>query len=226
MKLRKPFLFLLSLLTFFQVPVAQETPGALLVDRLSWSDCEATKLRLVNFALQLSPDSKGFIVIYGKKAETYRNPLFEELLTEVIDFWKIDRDRFTFVHGEDKEDFLAEFWEVPAGAEKPAYIEGNWNYAVNTKKPFMFNQDYQGMSGICEPTLRPELFSKFLSANPNLRGNIVIYETSVNKFRNAEKRLLNKLIREHKVARNRLKTFYVKDNFSGVELWLVPRKKK
>jgi len=228
MKFRKSFLFLIILLASFQIYFGQEKPTAILFSRMGRSNCEDVGVRTSAFGFQLkdASNAQGFIVIYGKKGESYRNLRFEQFIKDVIDLMTFDRVRFTFVHGEERENLELEFWIVPTGAENPVYTEGNWNYELEVKKAFLFHENYSGPVGVCEPNSSPELYSKFLVANPNLRGNVVIYETSRGKFRQTEKRLLSELVDDNKVPRNKLKTFYVKEEFSGVEYWLVPQKKK
>ncbi len=124
-----------------------------------------------------------------------------------------------------EENLTVQFWIVPAGADKPEYIEGNWSYELEVKKSFIFQRTYL-MDDICPSFPNVKLYSEFLRANQNLRGNIVIYEENLEKFRQKQKELLNELVKEYKIPHSGIKFFFVEEATSGLEFWLVPRKKK
>lgn len=227
MKLQKTFLVLLILFAFFQICFGQEKPKAMLVDEFPRLQCDDFLARIDNLATQLSnePDSTGYIVTFGKKNRNLYNFGYEQLLKNALISLRRDRSRYVFVHGEDMENLAIQFWVVPAGADKPQYVEGNWSYELKLNKPFIFQKTIWE-DDICPNFPNVELYSKFLLSNQNLHGNIVISEKSLRKFRQVKRELSNELVENYKVRRSRIKFFFVKEDISGLEFWLVPRKKK
>jgi len=180
--------------------------------------------------LQNGPTSTGYIIIYGKKNSLPKNLGYEKLTNGIVRFRNLDPSRLVIIRGEEKDAVHIEFWRVPAGAETPAFVQGNWDLTVKQNKPFVLG-GYSDGDGICPANTSVKLFADYLTANPNMRAHIVITGKPTENFANAEKHLLNQLANEHKICPNRLKFFYVKDKkfpykFTDVEFWLVPQKKK
>lgn len=228
MKYQKSFLTLITLLASFQICFGQEKPKAILVDEFSKLPCDDFLARIDNLAIQLTnePDSIAYIITFSNKNQTLSNFSYEQLLKNSLIALRRDRSRYVFVHGENQENLAVQFWVVPAGADKPQYNEGNWSYKIEIEKPFIFQETDHEDIGICPLFPNVELYSKFLQTNQNLRGNIVIYEKNLKNFRQTKKKLLTELVEDYKIRRNRIKLFFVKEEFSGLEFWLVPIKKK
>ncbi len=219
--------FLLICLFPFQICFGQEKPKAELVDEFGKLNCDDFLARTHNFAVSLAnnPNSQGDVIVYGEKNEQYYNHRFMDLIKAGIVQLRLDISRFVFVRGDDSNDLRIQFWIVPTGADRPDFVEENWSYKIEFKKPFIF-ENTQQEDGICPPMSDFDLYSKLLIANSNLRSNLVIYEKSQIKFRQTEKELINKLVKDYKVPKKRFKAFFVRSDYAGVEFWLVPNKKK
>ncbi|HEV8160027.1 MAG TPA: hypothetical protein VGP58_13410 [Pyrinomonadaceae bacterium] len=232
MKLQKYFLVLIILLASLQICYGQENPQAIKVDEFGKANCEDFWARFDNFFndLQNDPTSMGYIIIYGEKNSLRANLGYEKLTNGIVRFRNLDSSRLVIIRGEEKDAIHIEFWRVPAGAETPAFVQGNWDLTVKQNKPFILGGYSEG-DGICPTNTSVKLFADYLTANPNMRAHIVITDKPTENFANAEKDLLNQLVNEYRISPNRLKFFYVKDKkspyeFADVEFWLIPQKKK
>ncbi len=232
MKLQKYFLVLIILLASLQICYGQENPQAMKVDEFGKANCEDFWARFDNFFndLQNDPTSMGYIIIYGEKNSLRANLGYEKLTNGIVRFRNLDSSRLVIIRGEEKDAIHIEFWRVPAGAETPAFVQGNWDLTVKQNKPFILGGYSEG-DGICPTNTSVKLFADYLTANPNMRAHIVITDKPTENFANAEKDLLNQLVNEYRISPNRLKFFYVKDKkspyeFADVEFWLIPQKKK
>lgn len=232
MKSQKILFIPIILFACLQFCFAQEKPEAKLFDHFSKVNCEDFWARFDNFfvKLQNEPDSVGYIIIYGEKNSLRVNLGYEKLTDGIVRFRNLDRSRLIIVRGEEKVAIHIEFWSVPAGADKPNFIEGSMNLTVKQNKPFILNGYSEG-NDICPTNTSIKLFADYLSANPSMLGHLIITDKSNKNSANTEKDLLNHLISQHKISRNRLKVFHVKDrnypyDFSNIEFWLVPQKTK
>ncbi len=232
MKSQKMFLVLIILFVSFQIGFGQEKPKAELIDEFGKANCEDFWARFDNFfnVLQNEPTSTGYIIIYGEKNSLPANLGYEKLTNGIVRFRNLDPNRLVIIRGEEKDSIHIEFWKVPAGAENPTFVAGNWDLTVKQNKPFIL-RGYSEGDGICPTNTSIKLFADYLKSNPNMRAHIVITGKAIENFANTEKDLSNQLVNEHKISPNRLKFFYVKDktfpyDFADVEFWLVPQKRK
>ncbi len=228
MKLRRfLFAFLISLAAF-QFCFSQEKPKAELIDEFGEVGCDelTAHLDVLFIDLMNDPNSKGYIIIYGDTKQPLRKYTYEKIIEEYIKLRKFDRSRIEFIHGKDKQTLRTELLKVSVDADELPFDEESWNYVLpQTFKSTMFHAD-SWISEVCPEVFGVELYSNFISANPNLRGHLVIYDKSVKEFRKTEIDLLNQLVKKYKVSRNQLKFFFVKRKESDIEYWLVPKKKK
>jgi len=221
MKLRYLIFTFLLLLAAFQFCFSQEKPKAVLVTEFEDANCEILLAQMDNLMVELNndPNSQGYAIIYGKKNGLRGNLAYELWINGSMEFRKFDSSRITTVRGEETENLKIQFWKVPAGAEKPSFNEGKWNFVFPPKtKPFVFHDDYSDQ--ICSYVSFEKVFAEYLNANQRARGHIVIYEKSVNKYKKRKKETQNLL---SKIPQNRLKFFYVKSDTSNIEFWLVPK---
>jgi hypothetical protein len=232
MKLQKTLLVSVILFASFQICFGQEKTEAQLVDEIGGTNCEDFWARFDNFSngLQNDPTSIGYIIIYGKKNALHTNLKYERLTDGIVRFKNLDRRRLKIIQGEEKDSIHIEFWRVPAGAETPAFVQGNWNLAIKQNKPFIL-RGYSEGDGICPTNTSVKLFADYLTANPNMRAHIVITGKTSENLANTAKEVENQLIFEHNIPLNRLKFFFVKNKtfpykFDDIEFWLVPQKKK
>lgn len=228
MKLRHIlFAFLLSLAAF-QFCYSQEKPKAILIDDFGISTCEEMSARIDAFFVELtnSPNARGYIVINGDRNRPREKYTHEKIFEDLIKLRNFDKSRIEFLHAKDKESIRTQFWKVPADGDKPTFDAEDWDFVLpKDMNPVMVHAD-SWISEVCPEVFGLQLYSKFISANPDLRGHLVIYDKSVEQFRKTEKDLLNQLVKKYKVSRSQLKFFFVKRKKSDVEFWLVPKKKK
>ena len=125
----------------FSTAFAQEKPEAILFDKFGLLDCEDIWAREDAFtaAIQSSPDSVGYAVIYGKQYETKQNLNREKLIAGVLETRGMEKDRFKIIRGKEIKEPHTEFWLVPAGVDKPDFEEAKWDLAFpKNQKPFVF----------------------------------------------------------------------------------------
>lgn len=228
MRVENTFLTLIILFVFFQISFGQEKPEAVLVDEFSALSCDEFLARSDYFftSLQNNPDSQGYAVISGANAQLHRKISYELLIKGYIAARRFDDRRIILVRSGETKTFSVSFWRVPSGAEKPDFKETKWNFVFPPgSKPFKFYDDAADI--ICPPTPFENVYIEFLKANPQARGNIVIYAKSFKKYNNFKNEARNSL---KDISSKRLRFFHVKRNYSSnyanIEYWIVPRKKK
>lgn len=222
MILRRFLFTFLILLTAFQLCLSQEKPKAVLIAEFGNDGRESLLQRMDYFYSELAndPESHGYIIIYGKDDDTAGKLTYELWINGSIHFRGFDPNRVNKIRGAEAEKLNIQFWKVPAGAEKPTFEEGKWNFSFppNTK-PYVFHDSYSDQ--ICSYTSFEKVYAEYLNANPEAKGHIVIYEESRIKYLKKKKES-QKLLSE--IPQNRLRFFYVKGEDSNVEYWLVPKK--
>jgi hypothetical protein len=205
----------------FNVP-AQNAPTATLVDEIGKTGCENLSARIQAFyqtQLKSNPGSVGYVVIYPRQGEL-RQFSYESLIRGQIKMWRFDPSLLNVVRGKDSPDPKIEFWIVPPGSTKPDFQEGKWVYAIkrSTKYYSVFED-----GGLCTSDNEGTYLS-ILRDNPDLRGNIVIWERSAMKYEKERIRFQTDL---HEISPSRLRFFRGRcsnGRCDGFELWLVPNK--
>jgi hypothetical protein len=233
MKLSKFIFTFLILFAAIQFCFGQGKPRAVLLDRFVNGTCDNIESVILDFLLKIhnEPGSTGYAVLYSEE-NLSRTSIghFNEVWGSVL-YYKFAADRLRTVRAKKEGQSSIEFWKVPAGAETPPLAGEAWTDELpHLAKAFQFGSVF---SEACY-TFTPEPFAGFLLANPQLRGNIAVYDKSPNAAKKEGDRWLKTLTEEHKIPRDRLKVFYGKakrfDDGSGyypdVEFWLVPVKKK
>ena len=193
----KILLTFLTVLAISQTGFSQETgvpqetnlppePEAELFDKFGLLNCEDIWARQDAFfvALQNSPTSIGYAVIYGKKDATGQNLAREKLITGFIKFRRFDPTRLMIVRGKESDEPRTEFWLVPAGTDKPDFEEAKWDLTFSEdQKPFIYYSSNED-DGVCPGGRQLKIYSEYLTENPNARANIVIYARSKSAFQN------------------------------------------
>lgn len=226
MKLRKIILLFFISIGFLNICLAQESPKAVLIIESGRMNCEEILAATDSFYIELlnNPNSQGYFVIYGKDEEIREKANYEMLFDGAIFFRKFDANLVRKVRGEETENIKVQFWLVPAGAEKPDFKEATWNFSLPPEtKPYLFYSNSPDFDHICVRPSHNKTYTEFINGNPTFRGNIVIYESSLKKFRKTKAKILKML---PDVPENRLKFFYVQRKDSIFELWIVPPKIK
>ncbi|MGI9035655.1 MAG: hypothetical protein ACR2GD_06415 [Pyrinomonadaceae bacterium] len=225
MELKKLF-FLLILLIAFQNFSAQEKSKAIMIDEFSSINCDEINARISHLFddLRTDPNSKGYIIIYGSFDKPLEKYLYESEFKANIAFGNFDEKRIVFLHGTDEKTIRIQFWKTPYDAENPSFTEGKWNYKLPQKtKPFLLFKDSWIDEG-CHATYDINFYSKLLSANPQLKGNIIDYAKSRKNFYRERKYWLNELVKQRKVSKSQLNFFYVRRKTPDTDFWLIPKR--
>jgi hypothetical protein len=195
-------------------------------------NCEDVLARLDHFFVTLrnDPAATGLVAVYGKgenpagvkggKAGGHTLTILSRLALGGLDTGRVE-----VIRGEADGESRIEFWLVPAGAIPPAIDGVRWSYKLpGQAKPFLLGTEFSDGVGGCYGD-SPFLYAEFLKANPGMRGNMVIGESSAAAYRRRAREKLDELAGMG-VARRRLKTFFVrvKPNLlqESVEYWLLP----
>lgn len=216
-----------------QFSFSQDKSKAVLIDEFDNLTCEEYWARIDNFINEFTQElqSKGYLIIYGKANNLFENLKYRQWARGIINFRGIDKSRLIIIEGKENRNLKIELWKVAADAEKPLFSETKWSYVLsNATKPFIFTA-YSFQDGICPSESYVELFADFLAVNQNARGHIVIRDKTARNFYKTKKEVLKELVDQYNVPINRLKFFYHVDksysyDFTDVEFWFVPKKKK
>lgn len=229
MKLHQLFLTFLLLLAAFQFCFSQEKPKAVLIDNIIYpANCDDLVARLQRLMDETTnKNSVSYVIIHPVKGKLLPSLLFER--------WTIGRkfpsEKFIIVRGKEENELRLELWLVPKGAELSfAVDESTWNFSLpSLKKPYQFYSYTNGEDAICNSEGQKKHFAEILLANPTFRGHLVIYEKTLEKYRRTKNLLVSELVKDYSIPHNQLRTFFVKEidyDFSNVEFWLVPQRKK
>ncbi|HEX8251229.1 MAG TPA: hypothetical protein VF599_23860 [Pyrinomonadaceae bacterium] len=226
MKTPKFFLAALILLVSFQLCFAQKTE---VFDSFGELNCDDILARIDNFfyAIKKNPGAVGYAIIQGERDKT--NFLQHEWwIYNNVESRRFDDSRLVVVRAEgDSEGIFTQFWLAPPGAEKPAYVEIKPDFTISeNRKPFVFNSTAEANSP-CPDSLQLKIYSDYLKANAVIRGHIVIFAKSPKEFQKQKSGVSTKLADKYKILPNQLRFFFVKKtDYSYIELWIVPRKKR
>lgn len=216
---------------------AQETPVAKLVDEFrTVGNCERGLAAADSFMRELSndPASQGYIVIYRQGGKQNLAIGRKREIENWVKRQHFDTSRITFLDGTAQVEAKTQFWLVPPGAESPrvepddpkalAMPEPQRVAPIEPTTPYVFsNEIVDGVAG-CGGSEGLDVagFIEELKQHPSYRGNIVIKRPTRTEFLRMEKQLLSE-VSAAGIARARIKTFFVKNNFKNVELWILPR---
>ncbi len=211
-------------IAFAQQQQQQEKVKLEVFDAFGELNCDSLLGRIDSFfyAIKNNPGATGYVIIQGNdKTHFLRH---EWWIYSNVESRRFDDSRLVVVRiGGEGELPFTQFWLVPPGAEKPAYVEIQPDFKIpENGKPFIFNSTAWA-DGPCPDGLQLKLYSDYLKANPDIRGHVVIFKASDAEFRKEKTGILTKLAGRYKIAPNQLRFFFVKEtDYSYTELWLVP----
>lgn len=224
MKLRQ-LIFIILLIFAFQVSFGQEKPTARKVDVFEMVDCCFPNFDAFYSEL-LASNSTGYVVIYKNKNKPLESYRYQYAVKSIF---ALDRKNteIHFIQGKGENVTRTELWAVPKGAEKPTFAEETWDYSIPPfTKPFMLWEE-STIDGICNFFYQKEYFSNILKSNEWLNMNVVIYANSAKQFRKTQKEVLEMLVDNNKITKNRIRFFNSpKIGFAEMEYWLVPKRRK
>lgn len=227
----------------FQFSFGQEKPKAEKLEDFGATTCGDIRNKLDNFLNEIllgNANAKGYVVIYSNNQEVLQGLSFENIvlghlklrLPEMnlnIDF--ADRNsepKFIFVRKQTVSDLKIELWKVQKD-ELPSFaISDKWDLSnINYRKPTLFFTDLNESE--CNYASGIKQFSEILSANPNLRGHIVIFDKTQKDFLKTKNELLGEIPNKFNILKNQVRTFFIKtkgNSYPNYELWLVPKEKR
>ena len=180
---------------------------------------DALMARVEYFANEiLEKNSDGFAILRGP-------PLMKYLMRRKIEGclrWRgRPIDQLKFVYGEDREDLRVYFWKVPKGSELAPYSDQTFDYRLPQLKAPVELSSSSATDEYCPIYFDIDWYSKFLVANPSLRGKVVI-DTSKSDFLKRvvkyRKRLASLGVQSSRVSFLRHKFEHERDE----QWWLIP----
>jgi hypothetical protein len=220
MKLALALLILFVCLT--SISLAQNAPKATIVDEMGNVNCEDLSARVSAFyqtQLKPNPGFVGYIVIYPKQGDLSRFDV-ESLIRGQLKMWQIDAGVLNIVRGKEMPAQEIHFWITPPGSTKPDFEVEKWVYAIKRPRRYYRTSNYPD---IC-PADDQAMYLSILRENPDLRGNILIWERSAKKYQKERIRFQTEF---HEIPRLRVRFFRGRcsnGRCDGFELWLVPNK--
>jgi hypothetical protein len=219
----------------YQFIFSQEKPKAELIDELSLpTNCCDLGNRLMNIReyerFKNNEDSNLYLVINGK-SNILRALMFERFYVGMTksSFYNLNEERVKFIRTSKSNELKIEFWIAPKDADISFLNRNPLDLSeLEIEKPQVFYNSFD-VGGDCHEFGVNKHFSEILLANQELRGHIVIFDSSAKQFNQTEKQLLNEISEKLNVTRNQLRTFFIKqpkNNMPYYELWLVPKKSR
>lgn len=209
--------------------VRSQDEKAVLIDEFGNAPCDELLARADNFmqAVNRDPNSRGVAVIYPKKGEFRSADHRRRWILARFEYNGIE-DRVAFIKGPEQNEFKAEFWDIPAGAEEPNFQGERWvDPTLDLSKPFMFG--YEDEIGEC-PMFVPRKFAGLINGNPGSRAHIVLRGGRMGDVGPTDfaRQWVDTLTKQFNIPRNRIKVFYAKgdNNFTFAEFWFVPAKRR
>ena len=111
-------------------------------------------------------------------------------------------------------------------ADEPSVTASEWSYSIRAgSKPYMFTFE-NVYDEICPEIDGVRLFSEFLKANPQSKGNIIIRDTSSKRMRRKQEQVVSELTKKYRVPLRQLRIYLRIEPTTGmkppVEYWFVP----
>lgn len=221
MKFRQFIFIILFSLLGLQFVIGQEKPKAILLDEISQTNCCSLDARTDSLLIGIkeNADSKGFIIIFYPKRDFFQSLRYERIFLARTNFTK----NISIIRVETENEFKVQFWFVPNGAESSFDVDNkpSVSLANQTKPKLIFTTNQDG----CYEIGHEKQLAELLSANADLRGNVVIFAKSRKEFLKEQKTLRNELVNKLQVPKNRIKFIFSDIGYPYVEYWLVPKKK-
>lgn len=239
----KILLTLFILILAFQFSFGQDNPKAEKIEDFGATNCceFANKMDyLLSEIFVNKSDSIGYVVIYSSNQDVLQGLYTENKILGHLKF-RLDKTIFQqsvanadtaqnkifIVRKNTEGKFKIEFWKVEKGANLPFTTFDEWNLSsIKYQKPTLYFTTFN--EGECSFDNGIKQFSGILSANPNLRGNIAIFEKTQKDFLKTKKELLSDIPNDLNILKNQVRTFFIKTSkhsYPRYELWFVPKKK-
>ena len=191
-----------------------------------WSTLDVLLLDLLK-----DNDSIGYVVLQGSKDNVIQTIVHKEWVAGHLARRKFDvklanfdTNRIQVLRGAESATLKVQLWKSSGKGEKPVGTDTNFDYTLKTEKPIVFSDYTDDPGGLCPGIDDVKVFGDFLRANPQLKGNIVIYKNAEGSFQKAKSDILSRL---DSISPNRLRFFFSSNsNWHPYELWFVPKRNK
>jgi hypothetical protein len=220
-------LFLFVLTMPFGVS-AQSYASAVLIDEFEVFPCSEFRFSMDNFMTELlkEPGSEGYILNSGPRQNLASIVWREELQKTQIEMRRFPISRITFDRSIASEKVVTQLWKIPQHGIRPVVSGQIKSLALDKTKPFFLIEDSFYNDSECPDVNHTKVFARFLKANPQARGNLVIFGTSTRELASREREVRSTLKAEG-ISPTRVKYFrriyrYSPQFPKGVEYWYLP----
>ncbi|MBX3290035.1 MAG: hypothetical protein KF855_11895 [Acidobacteria bacterium] len=224
------FTFILVFFVTFSMNVpstdGQEKIKGKFIDEILDINCDRQRSQIDNFILRLgeSPDSKGVIVIHGENSDpiiAYRQKM---TIMNHLKIRRFNTDRILIFLGKNEPRLRTELWEATESElDGFSLIAREWDFKVRDFKQPILSSAESWTDGIgCSYIFDLEFYSKFLFANKNLIGRVIIRDESIRKFNSVRTKLTKDLLEKYRVSQNQLEFGFIQSKTSDIEYWFIP----
>lgn len=174
------------------------------------------------------PNSLGYVVNSGPFEKLSTIVWREELIKAQMEFRNFDSSRVVFDRSDSAGTIRTRFWKMHSSKARPNIQNVDNSLSLSARiKPFLLIEQTFYNDSECPDANYPLLFARFLDANPNARGNLVVYGTTSREIRRRENMALSQLVSTFKISRKRIKTFHRlvrndPERPKGIEYWCLP----
>ena len=223
MKYIVPIIILTAVFTI----TGQESRKAQQVDEFGDVTCEDLLARADNFLtlLNKNPSMTGLVVLDSPPSGRDKTPYYRRLILKNFQRLAGPADRLRF-YRRDAVQLGATLWLLPQGADIPFLEAQLYTEApLDLTRPFVW--DTIADESPC-PTFAPNVYAELLKSNKNLRGHIVVHDSTRKEALRTGAEWIKELTERWGVPRSQLRLFIGKynKNWYSTEFWLVPIKKK
>jgi hypothetical protein len=206
----------------------QESSNAVLVDQyyggLSCHDVRH-RIEILMREIASAPTSRGVVVIHGEKDKPFTSYQHKLLLEGYIRIRQFDAGRIAFVRGDDKERLRVQLWKLPDPTTNlPVAETKEWNYKLPDMVAPVIVHKESWINEECPDVFDLNFFSRFLEANPQIRGHLVLRTDSFANFRKQKAALIQRMVKQRYVPADRLRYFFVQSKNPDIEFWYVSSK--
>ena len=165
----------------------------------------------------------GTIVLGGNSWQKHVN---KQRIEGCHAWMKIPTDRINFLFKQGSGELSVEFWLIPSGIRfAPPHTEDVSYKLDDLTKPVEFTNS-MALEEYCPRIFDLDLYAKFLIANPNFTGRVVINSKTNNDFLRRVSRY-RKQLNNLQITSSRIR--YFRHRFYGErdeQFWLIPSKQK
>jgi hypothetical protein len=178
----------------------------------------STRVKAFADRLAMTDDVSGFVKVNGPKWLQYR---FIRKIEGCNRWWRRPEDLFKFILGQEQSELRVEFWSVPGNKNFVGFEQTVLDYRLPDFLIPIELTVHGGTDEYCPTYFDVEWFSKFMVANPTLRGEAV-FDTSRPDFRKRvakyRKHLERLGVEASRVKFSRSRFYHERDE----QWWLIP----